>query len=352
MEEKEIKRYVIVAMFIVLAVLSFLIIKPIFIAVFTGIVLVYIFSPIYNKINSKIKSKNISAIIVVGSVVLIVLTVFFIAIVMTFANIEKIYDYAQSISDISLPLKQIFPEVFNNPKSANVIYAMSSSLNSKITGLVSSTINNLLFNLIPWIVGMFIAFFIFFVVIRDQNELKEYLISISPFSKEYQTKLWEKFDQVTYSTIYGHLILGTIAGLVSGVGYFIFGVPNVLVLTIATIFVSILPVIGPWLIWVPVDLYLIYTGHTGAGIGFLVYGLFVVTWGEAVLRPLIFSKMAKMNEAIALVGMLGGMYLFGVMGLIIGPLILAYLFLIIEAYKNKNFDSIILQERPKETAKT
>jgi len=352
MEDKEIKKYVIIALFILLAVLSFFIIKPIFLSIFIGLVLSYLFSPLYRLINKKITSKTISALIVVLSFAILITIPIILSIKYSLSNIDKIYNYVSSISDFESVIKTISPEILNNPQIAINIHAMTSSLSSKITGFVSSAINNMFFNIIPILFNVVITFFIFFMAMRDQEELKEYFISLSPFSKEYQKKFYDKFENVTYSAIYGELIVGISQGIIAGIGFFICGVPHALLLTLLLTLASILPIIGPWLVWIPVDIYLFLNGHTSSAIGLLIYGLFIINWVDTILRPIIVSKGTKMNSAIALIGMTGGIYVFGIMGLIIGPLILSYFILLIEAYKDKKIGSMVFQEDDSTEVKT
>jgi len=352
MEDKEIKKYVIITLFILLAVLSFLIIKPIFLSVFIGLVLAYLFSPLYRLINKKITSKNISALIVILLFVILVSIPSVMLIRYAISNLDKIYSYISSITDLEAFVKTTFPQLLNNPQIAVNLHAITASLSSKMVGFVSSTINNMFFNIIPILLNIAVSLFIFFVAMRDQEELKGYFISLSPFSKEYQKKFYEKFDQVTYSVIYGELIVGISQGIIAGIGYFICGVPHALLLTIITTLVAIIPIIGPWLVWMPVDIYLFLNGHTNSAIGLLIYGLFIINWVDTILRPVIVSKGTKMNSAIALIGMTGGLYVFGLMGLIIGPLILAYLILLIEAYKDKKIGSMVFQDNDSNEVKS
>jgi predicted PurR-regulated permease PerM len=142
--------------------------------------------------------------------------------------------------------------------------------------------------------------------------------------------------------------VGFVQGIVAGIGYFMFGVPNAIILTIVTIMVSILPVIGPSLIWVPTVIYLFIKGNNVAGIELLIYGLFLINWIQALLTPRIMSRTAEMNPAIALIGIIGGLYAFGILGLILGPLILAYFILLIEIYRDKKSESILIKPVPEQ----
>ena len=134
-------------------------------------------------------------------------------------------------------------------------------------------------------------------------------------------------------------------GLVAGIGYFILGVPNAIFLTILTIIASIIPVVGSWLIWVPVDIYLFATGHFWAGIILLIYGTFLISLIDNFIRLIIVSRKTQINQGIVMIGMIGGIFVFGVIGLIIGPLILAYVLLVLELYRKHTLgESIIFKK--------
>jgi predicted PurR-regulated permease PerM len=80
--------------------------------------------------------------------------------------------------------------------------------------------------------------------------------------------------------------------------------------------------------------------------GILIFGLFVINWIDTLLRPVVVSSRAEMNSAIALIGMIGGTIAFGIVGFILGPLILAYLILLIEIYNDKKQESIVFKKEP------
>ena len=139
--------------------------------------------------------------------------------------------------------------------------------------------------------------------------------------------------------IVGQIVVGILQGIISGIGYFVFGVPNALLLTVITTLVGVIPVIGPWLVWIPVDIYLFASGQSGAGLGLLIYGSILINWIDTLIRPLIVSKKTKINPGVIITGMIGGLLVFGVLGLIIGPLVLSYVLLLMELYRKKSLGS-------------
>lgn len=132
----------------------------------------------------------------------------------------------------------------------------------------------------------------------------------------------------------------------AGLGYFVFGVPNAILLTVITVIAAIIPVVGPWLVWVPVDIYLFGTGNTSAGLGLLIYGLVIISWIDNVIRSMIVSRRTQLNTGIVMIGMSGGLFAFGFIGLIIGPLILAYVLLVIEVLRKSTVSEDLIFKKP------
>ena len=192
--------------------------------------------------------------------------------------------------------------------------------------------------------GILIFMFTYFFALIESSNFKNYFSVIFPFSKEHEQKFFDRFEKVTNSVLFGHFIVGIIQGIIAGIGYFILGIPNALLLTVLTLIVGVIPVIGPWLVWIPADIFLFANGMTEPAIGLLIFGLFVINWVDTLLRPFIVSSKAEMNSAIALIGMIGGTIAFGATGFILGPLILAYLILLVEIYKDKKEESIVFKK--------
>ena len=180
----------------------------------------------------------------------------------------------------------------------------------------------------------------FFFTLRDHEKLKEYVSGISPFKKEKEKVLIKQFKQTTSSIIFGFIIVGIIQGIATGAGLLFAGVPKALLLTILAVFASVIPLIGPWLVWVPAAIYLFVIGSTVPAILFTVYGVVVVSSLDNFLRPYLVARKTGTSSVIVLIGMIGGLFVFGLMGIILGPLILAYLVLFMTAYKDKTLSDM------------
>ena len=141
------------------------------------------------------------------------------------------------------------------------------------------------------------------------------------------------------SVIYGQVVIGIVQGLAVGLGFFIFKVPNALFLTLLASLAGIFPIIGTTIIWAPVVIYLLIAGNTFPALGVLVFGLISASI-DNLARPVFVSKRTQMHSALVLIGMIGGLLLFGVIGVILGPLIIAYLLIVLEIYRNKRSPGI------------
>lgn len=341
MEEDSTRKVFTLTILLFLLVLSFFIIKPILFSIIYGIILAFIFTPINKFLNKKIKSKTISAgLICLFLIVMIVIPFWFLTPILIEQSF-KLFLATQNL-DLVTPMKKIFPSIFASDAFSNEVGNVIQSFITKTTQSITNGFSDLILNFPLLLLQLFVAFFVLYYILKDSDELVEYIQSLSPFSKEIDKKIRDYTINITRSVIYGQIIVGIFQGIISGVGFFIFKVPNALLLTFIAIIASIIPILGPFIVWIPVVLYLIISENTSAALGVLIFGLIASTV-DNFLRPLIVSRRTKLNSSIILIGMIGGFLLVGMLGFILGPLILAYLLIILEIYRNKKTPGIFLK---------
>lgn len=344
MIEKETFKQVINYVLIVgLFILAFMVLKPILFAIVYGILLAYIFQPVYRFILSKVNNQSLAAFLVCLGVLTILIAVLILILGSLLSQVINFYISIQQLNFTEII--QSFPNFISN---SEISTTLSSAINTSLSNLISSfatTLRDFVLNIPSLILQILVVFLIFFFGLKDGEKAFEYFKSLSPMKKETQGKFFKHFENITKSVLVGQIVVGIIQGAIAGMGYFIFGVPNALLLTLLTMVIGVIPIIGPWLVWIPIDVYLFVSGRTGAGIGLLIYGLFLINWIDAIIRPIIVSRKTEINHAIVLIGMIGGLYVFGLIGLIIGPLILAYVLLVLELYRKQNLtDSTIFKK--------
>jgi len=134
--------------------------------------------------------------------------------------------------------------------------------------------------------------------------------------------LFARFQRVITSLIYGILVVGIIQGIFGAIGFYIFKIPTPIFWGIIMAVLSILPAVGTWLVWVPAILLNIFGGNILNGIGLLIYGGLVIIYFEGFLKPKLVGTRADIHPLVVLLGVFGGIALFGLVGIMIGPLIL------------------------------
>jgi predicted PurR-regulated permease PerM len=342
MDDPYFKKITTAVILAILIVLAFFLLKPILLSIIVGFILAFSFTPTYNWLNKYIKSKNICSFLICFSLILlIILPIWFLTPVLINQSV-KFYLTFQEV-DFITPLKNIFPSLFASEEfSIEIGFAIKSFVTNTTNSLVN-LFSQLIFNFPNLFLQFLVAFFTFFFVLKDKEKVISYIKSLLPFSKDVEKKLFKSSKDITSSVIYGQIIIGVVQGIFAGLGFFIFGVPNALLLTLFAALAGIIPIIGPAIIWVPVAIYLFVTGDTFSALGIVIFGFFSSTV-DNFLRPMFIAKRTMMHPALILIGMIGGFFLFGVLGFILGPLIIAYLLIILEIYRNKKIPGILIKQ--------
>lgn len=333
MEGDLLKKTVTAIIFIALIVLSFMVVQPILMSIILGFVLAFIFSPVYNIIFKYTKSPNLSAGLITVLLIIIIILPLWLFTPTIIKQSFKIYQTVQQ-SDFVTPLKKIFPSLLASEEFSQEI---GSTIHSFVTNIANSFVNSLAGLILDFptlALKAVVVLFTFFFVLRDKQYLIEYIRSLLPLPEKTLNRLFKASKDVTGAVLYGDVIIGVIQGIIIGIGFFIFGVPNAWVLTMFATIAGILPIIGTMIIWLPVVILLLVNGNNVGALGILIFGT-VSSNIDNLLRPVFVSRYTEMHSAVVLIGMIGGIFVFGIMGVILGPLILSYLLIIFDLYRDQ-----------------
>lgn len=345
MEEPYFKKIMTTLILVAIVVLSFFLLKPILLSIIFGLILAFIFTPLYDGINKIIKSKNISsALICLFLIILIVLPIWFLTPILIDQSF-KIYLASQQM-DFVTPLKTFFPSFFASQEFSAEVGSIIHSFVTRVANSLVNSLSQLILNFPTLSLHFLVVFFTLFYTLRDKEQFVSYIQSLLPFSKDVEKKLFESSKGITSSVLYGQVIVGILQGLIAGIGLFASNVPNALFLTLLACLAGIFPIIGPYIVWLPVSIYLIIGGNNISALILIIFGLISSTI-DNFLRPIIISKRTKMNPSLILIGMIGGVFFFGILGIILGPLIIAYLLIVLEIYRDKKIPEFFLQNPPK-----
>jgi predicted PurR-regulated permease PerM len=180
-----------------------------------------------------------------------------------------------------------------------------------------------------------ISFFGLYYVLKHPGDVWLDARPYIPFSRQNTEKLGKRFKDVTVSTVIGTGVVAALQGALLGIAFWIAGLPNGLFWSVVTMALAILPVVGSGLVWGPAAIILIMQGRPLAGVLLIVWGVVVVGSVDNFIRPLIYRRFSAIHPLITLIGAIGGVSHFGLLGLLIGPLALSYLFELIRMYREE-----------------
>ena len=302
-------------------------------SIIAAILLAFLFTPIHKRLLKKVKKDWLSVTLITILLVVIIVVPIWIFAPLLLKEAIHIYSASQNI-DLTTPLKTIFPSLFSNQDISNTLLSSLYSFVTDITNGAIKAISGFILNFPTLFLQLLVVIFTFFFVLRDGDKFVSYIQSLLPFSKDVENKLFKSSRDITISILYGQVVIGILEGIIAGISFFIFGLNNALFLTLLAIFAGVFPIVGTSIIWVPVTAYLLFTGHLWPAMGVLIFGI-IGAFFENAVKPVFVSKRTNMHSGVILLGMVGGIFVFGIMGLVLGPLILAYLLIVLEIYRDK-----------------
>jgi predicted PurR-regulated permease PerM len=210
---------------------------------------------------------------------------------------------------------------------------------AKASGTIVSWLSGQLFAFVGTatsaVLNLVIAFFGLYYMLRSGPDVWLAVRPYIPFSPETANALRDRFFSVTEATLLGTMLVAVMQGAIVGLGFWLVDLPSPPFWGTVTAFASILPVLGSALIWLPAVIALIAQGQYGAAAGLAAIGGLVASNIDNLIRPLVYKRVSDIHPMITLVGAFAGVKYFGLLGVLLGPLAIAYLFELIHFYRQE-----------------
>ncbi|HLC57686.1 MAG TPA: AI-2E family transporter [Candidatus Nanoarchaeia archaeon] len=305
------QKLILLFILLVLVTLSFLLIRPFIITIISAGVLAYLCYPVFSIINSRIRRKTFSALIIIFLLILLIaIPLYFVlnALYMETKIILQNYDYTSLINTLSPELSDFLDEGIK-----------------KMVMFIASKASEFLLSLPSLLINLLIFITCLFYFIKDGPELFLKLESLLPFRHEEKQFLHNEFKKTASGVMYSVVLTGLIEGVLGAVGFYIFGVPSPILWGLIMFILTFIPGLGTILVWGPAGIIKLIQGSTFSGIGIIIYGVLLIILVEFMLKNKIIVDKSKIHPLIVLLGVLGGLKFLGLVGLIIGPVILGML---------------------------
>ena len=185
---------------------------------------------------------------------------------------------------------------------------------------------------VSFILNLFIMLYAMFFFLMQGSAMSSSFLAYSPLSDQDKKRLVDKGISVARATIKGTLVIGIVQGALGGIAFAVAGITGAAFWATVMAVLSIIPAVGTALIWIPAVAYLLMTGQVAAGIGLLIWCGAVVGSVDNLLRPMLVGNDTEMPDLLILLSTLGGLSMFGAVGLIIGPVIAGLCMTVWEIY--------------------
>lgn len=332
---RKMRSFLFFALIIILGIAVMRVFQPFFYPIFWAAIIAIMFQSWYNNIRTHLKSASISAVCTISLVLLLIFLPLALIGLLVYEESLQLYS-AIAQGTITFDISNITRLIADTPFGP---YIDTANISQNATGVARSISLFVFNNLRSFTQDVAIFLFKFFVMIytlfyflKDGPRILQRIMHLSPLGDNYELMLYERFTSTARATIKGSFILGGIQGLIGGLLFFATGVQGALLWGVVMTLFSLIPGVGAFIVWLPVGVGLLVMGNIWQGVTVLLVGTFVISLVDNVLRPPLVGKDTQMHPILILFSTLGGIALFGMSGIIIGPVITALFLAVISIF--------------------
>jgi len=326
--QEEFKRYIATGLLLVLGLFLLYLLRIFFLALFGAYVFSFLFAPVYIWLKRKIGKDELAAILTVFIILVVALGPLLMICYTAFNQALALQDKFNP-QDLSVLLERFSPNL--KAKADLVLQRITRDLSATLTEVLPSIFAAVSHLLISLFVMFFVMYYIFlnihYVFIRSA----EYL----PFKQSNAIWLVHQFEHISKAILVGQIMISSLQGLMGGIGFFIFGLHDAVLWGIVMAVLSLVPVVGTSLVWLPACVYLLAHNNYFAGIGLFLWGFIVVSHIDNFVRPRLGKKLGNINPIVMLLGAFAGLEFFGIVGVVLGPFLLAFFMLLLQVYRQE-----------------
>jgi predicted PurR-regulated permease PerM len=337
--KKQIRWWLLLLVTAIALYLCWLMVKPFAGVLAWAAVLVIVFYPVHQRLVQKTNRPALSALL---SCVLVILTILVPVVLVTIAVLKEFSGAAQSLqSNLAVFLDP------NSPLTGRPLRWLSNFVDVEQlrsqeqllgwlkgrSGAIAGQTLGFLGGAIGILVQMFFVVFTMYYLFRDGDRIFGVIRDALPLEKKQAEAILARTRDVVGASVYGLFSIAIIQGALGGLAFWVLGLPSAIVWGVAMIFLSLIPMLGAFLVWVPAAIYLFATGHYVKGVLLVLWGTLVIGMIDNFLRPMLVGGRTKLHELLIFFAVLGGLQVFGVLGIVLGPVVLAITLALVDVFR-------------------
>ena len=340
MQENKFQLLTLSVLVLLLGYVTYLIFRPFFVPIGWAIVFAIVLYPVHNFFLRYLRVGSLSAVLIL-----------ILILVMTLGPLSYVsYQLAVEVQNVSFEhATEEIVGVFNHPRIQPLVERILSvfsiteaefkasivgnltKLGKNMLGLAGGRISDVITGAFDFVLMAFTLFFL----LKDGPKFLEKLRDYMPFPEQEKKQLTKQIKDVVVSTIYGGVIVALVQGLIGVIAFAVVGIRAPVLWGMAMSITSFIPIAGCALVWVPATLYLFIKGLTTQAIILAAIGIFAISTVDNVLRPIIIRGRVSMPLVLVFFSVFGGIQVFGLLGLVLGPLVVAVFVSVIGIFRTR-----------------
>jgi predicted PurR-regulated permease PerM len=312
---------------LLLIYLVFRIAEPFLSALAWAAVLVIFFYPMHKRLAKRLSATRASSISTFAVTILLIVPAILLTTLFVRQAVAISRGVQHSLVEQHAPLiakgwSRLASRIPGMDPNANIFEALEQGIEKQV-GFLAERLGTILKNIAAFVFDLFVMIFAMFYFFRDAGKILPAVRSIMPFDAVHQDAMIVQIRELISASVTTSLVVAAVQGALGGLGFAIVGLPTPVFWGVAMAFFSLVPVIGSGLIFVPASLWLGFTGHWWRAIVLLAICAGISTIVDNVLRPVLLGGRTELSGLVIFISVLGGVHLFGVLGLVLGPILVA-----------------------------
>jgi predicted PurR-regulated permease PerM len=321
-----------VALALVLLALSIAFVLPYLQFFLLAVLLAYVLGPLQRRLQTRIGERIAAGLLVLGTTVVLLVPLFVVGRVVVSEGLGIVRQVRRGEITLTRAEDQI-------RQLTDVEVDLGGALRTVVRDGGTDAFGGLLgaFGVVTHLLlGFGVTVFLLYYFLKDGPAFMDWLRRTVPLQDRVQAELYAEIDAIMWAVLAGHVLIAVIQGGLAGLGLVVVGIPNALFWTAVMVVLSLLPLVGSFLVWGPAVLFLALSEQPVPALFLLVWGTIVVGVSDDYLRPIVVDRYAQVSPAVIVLGLIGGISVIGLMGIFFGPVVIGTLRATLDVFRRES----------------
>ena len=339
-DREELSTAVFYAVLVLLAYLVYQVFRPFLVPLGWAGVLVVLFYPWHARLEQKWGATRAAAFSTVAVTLILIVPTLLLMTAFVSEGIDAARTIQQAFVEGRLPWIQkawdwIRQRTPGEAVGAPDLVSLARDAAERVASFLASKLGAILRNAVVFLFDLFVMIFALFYLFRDASAIVRGMRQVLPFEDEHREHLIQQARDLIFASVTSSLIVAAVQGLLGGVMFAVLGLGAPVFWGVVMAFFSLLPLVGAWVVWVPAAAWLMLNDQMVRGLVLVGLGAGVVGMVDNFLRPALISGRARLSGLVVFISVLGGIGVFGMLGVILGPIVVATAASVLEVYTRR-----------------